>query len=395
MPSLLFIADKMRPPGGGAGVSAWALQALAEDWDVTLLVWHPPEFAALDRHFGTSLAGRQIHVVRPPRWLYEILKRDPDPSSYQGMSYLMRVCRRIGHRFDALFCPDNEFDFGRPGIQYVHYPYLAKHIDVIQRVRTATPLARAWQTLRGINRPWLMMSGVTVPGIESNLTLVNSDWTGALFEELYCDRWRVIYPPAVFFGEPLPWANRSQTAVCLGRIEPAKRQVEAIDIIERVRARGHDLQLRVIGDIASPDYGEEVRQRAERAGEWVRLEHGISRSELDRALGSSRFGLHAMIDEHFGMAGAEMLRAGCVVFAPDSGGQVEVLGHESRLLYSDDDRAVDAICAVLDDAGTQEELHRFCSAQGQKFSEQRFTEELRAVVRENHAPEHQGRESAS
>ena len=47
-----------------------------------------------------------------------------------------------------------------------------------------------------------------------------------------------------------------------------------------------------------------------------------------------------MENEHFGMATAEMTRAGMLVFAHDSGGSPEVLNDERALLWSSEGEAV-------------------------------------------------------
>jgi hypothetical protein len=58
----------------------------------------------------------------------------------------------------------------------------------------------------------------------------------------------------------------------------------------------------------------------------------VTRDELRAAVASHRYGIHAMEEEHFGMGPAEILSAGCLLFAHDSGGPVEILGGEERLL---------------------------------------------------------------
>ena len=64
-------------------------------------------------------------------------------------------------------------------------------------------------------------------------------------------------------------------------------------------------------------------------GDWIEFREDLSRVELNRLMGRSRYGIQAMENEHFGMATAEMTRAGCLVFAHDSGGSPEVLNDES------------------------------------------------------------------
>ena len=48
--------------GGGNVVAAWALQALRDEFEVTLATLGPVDCAALNRNFGTSLADRDFAI---------------------------------------------------------------------------------------------------------------------------------------------------------------------------------------------------------------------------------------------------------------------------------------------------------------------------------------------
>jgi len=92
-----------------------------------------------------------------------------------------------------------------------------------------------------------------------------------------------------------------------------------------------------------------------------------------------RYAIHGMVDEHFGMAVAEMARAGCIVFAHDSGGQREITA-DPRLLYADDDDAVAKIEAVLADEAGQPQIGAALRERGSRFSSERFASTLRTLV---------------
>src|SRR5208337_4149249 len=71
---VLFVSHDLVMGGGGALVAGWMLEALVSAYEVTTLTWEPPEYAALDRKFGTSLAGRALETLIPSaveRWLVE------------------------------------------------------------------------------------------------------------------------------------------------------------------------------------------------------------------------------------------------------------------------------------------------------------------------------------
>ena len=47
-------------------------------------------------------------------------------------------------------------------------------------------------------------------------------------------------------------------------------------------------------------------------------------------MATHRYGIHGMREEHFGMAPAEMARAGAIVWVPRGGGQTEIVGGEAH-----------------------------------------------------------------
>jgi glycosyltransferase involved in cell wall biosynthesis len=169
--------------------------------------------------------------------------------------------------------------------------------------------------------------------------------------------------------------------VSLGRIHPDKRQLDAIDIVEGVRHRGHDAGLYLVGDAGGDEYAEKVRLRAKAAGPWVRLCHDISRDELEDLLSANRYGLHTMHNEHFGIAVAEFVRAGCIVFVHDSGGPVEIVGNERSLRYDSPEDAVERICRVLESDAEQDRLRTRLDQQSAVFSEENFTRDIRKIVK--------------
>jgi len=377
---LLFCSVNLNPPGGGQCVGAWALQALRDEWDITILCAQRPDCDALNRHFGTDLKAADFHYEQLPWLLRNVHRVDPDPHSFQRAAWLMRKARKLGGAFDVTMAVDNEMDFGRPGIQYVHYPYLARHRESVDALRGLSPAGRLRAFLGSRYRPWMLISGISFDRITRNLTLVNSQWSAKVVQGLYDMPIEVLYPPVHWSAAPVAWEQRQNTFVSLGRIEPGKRQTEAIDIIERVRQRGHDIGLEIIGDVSDPEYAKVLRERAAAAGPWVRLHHGISRDELERRVGGCRYGLHTMRDEHFGIAVAELVRAGCIVFVPGDGGQVEIIGKEPALMFVSVDHAVERICAVLESQQLQSNLRNKLAMQMNAFNEKEFMQQLRGIV---------------
>jgi len=96
-------------------------------------------------------------------------------------------------------------------------------------------------------------------------------------------------------------------------------------------------------------------------------------------LAGHRFGIHARTGEPFGIAVAEMVKAGCITFVPVEGGQAEIVNHPD-LTYSDVDDAVNKIDRILRDERREDALRLHLKAQGELFSTERFMAGIRAAV---------------
>jgi glycosyltransferase involved in cell wall biosynthesis len=119
----------------------------------------------------------------------------------------------------------------------------------------------------------------------------------------------------------------------------------------------------------------------------VHLHTNVSRTDLLHLVARQRYGIHAMLDEHFGIAVAGMVRAGCVVFVHDAGGPAEIVGAEPGLRWTSAEDAVAKIQAVLRDLRRQSAARRHLAERAALFSTERFCDELRALVRGFTAPQ--------
>jgi hypothetical protein len=97
-------------------------------------------------------------------------------------------------------------------------------------------------------------------------------------------------------------------------------------------------------------------------------------------MASHRYGIHGMREEHFGMAPAELARAGCLVWVPRGGGQMEIVANEPGLMYESDDDAVAKITRTLTDRGEQERLRQLLAVTSERFSTANFMAAVRGLV---------------
>ena len=381
--SVLFPVTQWRRIGGDISVVAWALQALKADWDVTILCLENPDFDALNSIYGTSLHAADFRIILLPavyRWICEL---DPDPQSIQPLALLNRACQKIAAEFDVVLSCDKEMEFGCPGIQYIHFPYLAEHLSALTAMEGLGPAKRLAGLITGKFRPWMLLSNIKPSKLCDNITIANSKWTADLASRVYGTSADVIYPP-VSWGQETGRENPDPLSfVAVGRFAPKKGQHRIIEILQQVRDRGFGVNLHIVGDPGPPAkrrYCEQILQMATPADHWIHLHVGVARPELIKIVDRCQFGIHATQDEHFGIAVAEMLRAGCIVFVPDCGGQVEIVGEEPLLRYQSDSDAVEKICCLLEDPPEQARLKRALATRSHQFSEEAFMHSLRRTV---------------
>jgi glycosyltransferase involved in cell wall biosynthesis len=88
-----------------------------------------------------------------------------------------------------------------------------------------------------------------------------------------------------------------------------------------------------------------------------------------------------MVDEHFGIAVAEMVKAGCIAFVPNDGGPVEIVGGDKRLVYQTKEEAITKIIRILSNPDEQASLRNYLNSRKELFSTERFMSQIREIVR--------------
>ena len=378
MTRVLLVQPSLQPPGGSNGVASWVLQALAAEHRVTVLSWQPVEVEPINRFFGTDLRRRDFDTIVVPRSWRLVPDLLPTPAMLVKLSLLMRYTRRVSAGFDVIFGVCNETDYGRRGIQYIHYPsYLRPRPQVDFRwYHQPAAALTAYYSLAD------RVAGFSLEGMKANLTLVNSNWTGEQVRSFLGGHPRTLYPPVADAGPGLPWAARAPHFLAIGRISPEKEYERVMRILAGVRGHAPDLRLTIVGtsDRHTARYFRTLQSLARSFGDWIQFRQDISRDELRALMASHRYGLHGMREEHFGMAAAEMARAGVVVWVSNGGGQTEIVGDEPALRFDSEDEAVRKIVAVLTDPAEQERLRSRLAERAELFSTDRFVREVRDVV---------------
>ncbi len=374
---ILLIPHDLNHPGGGTCVAVWALQALIAHHDVSVLSWRPADLRIANRNFGTDLQQEDIRfftINGTLRWAVSLV---PTPLAHLSNQILYRKAKKLNaaERFDVVIGAMNEIDIGSPAIQYIHFPWAFwPRPEAEFRWYHFALLVRAYRKFG------VMLSGYDQARVAHNVSLANSDWTGRKFEACYGTRPRTLYPPVPGGFPEIPFDQRERAFVAVGRISHEKNLDDIVRIVAAVRDRGHEVGLSIIGHVESPSYMKHLAAVAAPHRSWIGFHHSVPRDQMVRLIAGHRYGIHAMVDEHFGIAPAELQRAGCITFVPNSGGPPEIVGGDQRVIFRSFEDAVEKIDRVLSDPTLEAALQRDVVRRGETFTEQRFMNEILEVV---------------
>lgn len=349
---------------GGQGVTAWALQALVDSgYAVSFATLWKPNFDLMNEAFGTDIRSDCLRVEVAPARYRAFIRSLPTRGASMELALTERFTASLFRRYhyDLLIGMNNEMNFPVPGLQYIHYPrfLLDRPEDDFRWFHRIPGILKFYRHAAS----WV--SKVPEDAWRENRSLINSKYIASLFD----GQSEILYPPVAGEFNLLPWSRRKNRFVVLGRLHEIKRIVPMIHILKAVhRLPGiPPFEVVFVGQYnCSQQYRREIEALIEGC-EWIQLRHDIDRAALSALLSSSRFGIHGMHGEHFGMAVAEMQEAGMIVFAPNSGGPREILSYDHRRLYDSDNDAISKITTVLEEPMRQHEIHKTVLAEAGRF----------------------------
>ena len=341
--------------GGAESVCVWMLKALKEEYDLTLFTFTFRDFQELNNLYGTDLSEEEIRVVCPvPKVLVGPLKfifNNLNPFRAFRQYKMSEFFKNFSEDFDLAISAYNEMDMGKPGIQYIFW------IGVVKDKK------RYFQKEK----------------IKINLTLTCSKTVAGFIKRDYGIDAQVIYPPVSSCFPIVPQEDKEEGFVCIGRIVKEKSPHRGISILKKVRDKGFPVHLHIIGSSGNIRYMRFLRKLQRENASWVFLDKGKNHKDFCSLVAQHKYGIHWK-REPFGIAVAEMLRAGCIPFVKNGGGQTEIVGDNENLLFGSDDEAVDKICALFADKDKQAQILDYLSERENLFSEKKFMDEIKETV---------------
>ncbi|MFC6835087.1 glycosyltransferase family 4 protein [Halomarina ordinaria] len=375
MPDVALVHPELhRNRGGAEAVAAATIDALEADHDLTVFAFGDPDVEVLNHCFGSSISSRALSTVTPsPSLLSNLSARRPEGKfGLLESAVVVRTLLDHASEFDLVVSTKPELPLAR-SVQYVHHPVFFPPTTPDEGSRASTP-DRAYRTLCR-----------RLAGFDSSATyhpkrlLTNAAWTAGVLEATYDVPADVVHPPVrVGDFDGRPWDEREDGFVCVSKLVPDKRVHACIDVVGRLRERGHDVHLHVVGD-GRGEYARRVREYCRRR-DWLTCEGFVARDRLVSLLERHRYGIHGKRYEHFGITVAEMVAAGMLPFVPATGGQAETVGDADLLTYRDADEAVENAHALLSDPAHREVVRTLPDPE--RFAAGTFETRMRGIVRE-------------
>jgi glycosyltransferase involved in cell wall biosynthesis len=363
--------------GGSEARVMWLIEALKRDCDVTVVTTGGWDLAALNAYYGTQVRKDEVKVrIAPVPWLVR-------KKSVAALRGACNQCfsRQIAGEYDVRISADNPTDWGLPAIHFI--ADFSWHRKIREKLHPPSPgFIYRDSMLRKIYLKiadaYARPSGRDI--LRDDTVIANSKWTANLLKQVCgVDCAAVVYPSVWTEFPDVAWEDKEEAFVMIGRIDPEKKIEEAIAILEAVRQRGHAIRLYLCGHIGDDLYGRRIALLCQKRSNWIIPEGQVSGRKKAQILTGCRFGIQACGAEAFGISVAEMVKAGAIVFAPNDGGQAEILQH-SNLLFADLNEAVTKIQAVLESSTLQSALRVHLAGRAQLFSAQTFMREAQTCI---------------
>jgi glycosyltransferase involved in cell wall biosynthesis len=360
----------------------WSVEALKRDYAVTLVTGGEVDLPRLNAYYGTHMRPEEIsvHELRLPLGLHRT-------GMFAGLrgALFTRECRRLAPRFDAITTHYNPCDLGVPLIQFVADFSFAPKLQHALHPSLATA-RRWWYGDTILRRAYLGLCHSLAPSHPENwtknVTVVNSRWTaGLLKREFGLVSSRVQFPPVPGDFPAVTWDKRENGFVCVGRVVPEKRMDAVIGILDQVRQHGFELHLHILGGLDHSPFARKVQALALRHRDWVFLEGRVVGKAKRDLMARHKFGINGCVSEAFGIAVAELVKAGCLTFVPNGGGQTEIVDHPS-LTFENNDDAVRKILCALESPALQATLVGHLRERSRELSPERFEDTIRSLVAE-------------
>lgn len=295
-----------------------------------------------------------------------------------------RFIKAMRKRYDLVISSNNSLALlgalGEGSIFYIHFPRKARLESGLSSVHFPEGRPISPFTLDGfsrlISKPLYEISSPP----ERAVILTNSKYTKECtlrsYPTLREASVEVVYPP-VNSEDFIPSRKKKDTVVTLGRFEETKRQLEQLQIARMTP----ELEFRICGFIFSKRYFRKCQAFIEEEKiENAKLIPNISFNKAKELLSTSKFFLHNVRNEPFGISTVEAIHSGCVPVVHNSGGQKEIVNLKSLRFERAEQAAKILERLKSETSGNLEVIRQNLRSHAEIFSEASFKKAIRRKI---------------
>ncbi|RWS12759.1 GDP-Man:Man(3)GlcNAc(2)-PP-Dol alpha-1:2-mannosyltransferase-like isoform X2 [Dinothrombium tinctorium] len=420
-PSIAFFHPYCNAGGGGERVLWLALIALQHSFpDFNYIVYSGDRDVNGEQIISRVNSVFDIKIERPVQFVFLKRRHLLEASNYPFFTLLFQSLASIIVAIEALFkhTPDIFFDtmgysFSFPVFKflggckvlcYVHYPTISS--DMLSAVSSATvsfnnrSFISNSVVLTNLKLLYYRLFALTYGfvGRMADIIFVNSSWT----KNHILSIWKVpsktflLYPPCnVSLFESLnAGENDSKTIVSISQFRPEKNhalQLSAFKLLlQRVDSEIKSLcKLVIVGSCRNSEDEKRVQELKEQCNRLaisnqVEFKINVNFHELLEIVKKGKIGIHTMRDEHFGISNVELMAAGLVVVAHNSGGpKLDVIKHSlTGFLATEAEEYAEILHRILCMSNDQlNYIRKAAKADSQRFSDDKFKECLLIVLK--------------
>eukprot|EP00742_Colponemidia_sp_Colp-10_P003879 GILJ01004131.1.p1 GENE.GILJ01004131.1~~GILJ01004131.1.p1 ORF type:complete len:468 (+),score=60.41 GILJ01004131.1:111-1406(+) len=286
---------------------------------------------------------------------------------------------------------------------YVHYPTIST--DMLERVaqrREAfnNEIHISQSKALSTSKYWYYVFFAKLyqfVGAFADVIMVNSTWTYNHISSLWRRPVQIVYPPCnvdnllkLKIDEPRkPWV------LSVAQFRPEKdhnRQLESFSLMKQLHPELKDAKLVLVGKIRGEDDQQRKddlvsKAKALNIADDVVFKCSVSEQELRSLLQLSMVGIHTMWNEHFGIGVVELMAAGCIVIAHNSGGPkadivVDLNGQKTGYLATEVSEYAECMAKALTSFDDPEsmKLRRSARESTKRFSENQFYQDFKRCI---------------
>jgi len=316
---------------------------------------------------------------------FKLVKPRPVAKS-QDISILLynAMLNIFGKKYDLLINSSNSLVFlpeNKRILHYVHFPrkarFYSKYPDIHQ-----PELQYNFFSTRNILHHFFREAYRMSKIYNSHNYVCNSEFTYSALSNTYGEfplQKTIIYPPVNLAEYYISSDSyRKQGLVTLGRFGPAKGQLEQIKLAERLP----HIPFHIVGFVGDKAYYKHCTAYIkEKQLTNVHLHPNAKYEEMVLLLKQSKYFLHTLVNEPFGITAVQAIGAGCIPIVHDSGGQRETVPEEF-LRYKELDQ-IPAILKHVESLGESvvDELnHRLLKHARRNFDETIFHTKMKKLL---------------